>query len=479
MDSLDRVRAAFDPERFRSEGHAVIDILADYLSRAQTGDVQIPVLPWLDPHAQVKAWPATFPSGEPLSELFDRVIAASIHLHHPHYVGHQVTAPLPAAALADLVSSLLNNSMAVYEMGPASTAMEQTLLRFLAATLQMPPGADGVFTSGGSAGNLTALLAARQAKAPVDVWTGGLAGGALLAFLVSEQAHYSVDRAMQIMGLGRAAAFPIPVDGNFRLRADALPVALGRARDAGRTVIGVVASAGSTATGAFDPLDAVADFCADHDLWLHVDAAHGGPAAFSPQHRALVHGIGRADSVVFDAHKLMLMPALITAVIFRDGARSYDAFKQEASYLFVGRQGEDEWWNAAQRTLECTKFMMCLKLFTALTIHGPGFFADYIDDMFALSARFADRIESAQDFELAIRPACNIVCFRYTRPGVSGLPLDDLQARLRRTIVESGAFHLVQTRLPTGLYLRVTLLNPFTRDADLDALLDCIRATPG
>ncbi len=439
----------------------------------------MPVLPWLDPAAQVAAWPATFPAPGTAPELFDRVIAASIHLHHPRYVGHQVTSPLPDAALADLVSSLLNNGMAVYEMGPASTAMERTLVRFLAATLGMPGGADGVFTSGGSAGNLTALLAARQAKAPIDTWQSGVAAGPPLSFLVSEQGHYSLARALQIMGLGREAARPVPVDDDFRMRADALPAALGRARDAGRTVIGVVANAGSTATGAFDPLDAIADFCAAHDLWLHVDAAHGGPAAFSSQHRALVHGIGRADSVVFDAHKLMLMPALVTTVIFRDGARSYDAFKQEASYLFAGGRREDEWWNAAHRTLECTKSMMCLKLYAALTTHGPGFFADYVDGMFALCARFADRIAATPDFQLAIRPACNILCFRHMRAGFTGKALDDLQSRLRRSVVESGAFHLVQTRLPAGVFLRVTLLNPFTRDADLDALLDTIRATAG
>jgi L-2,4-diaminobutyrate decarboxylase len=131
--------------------------------------------------------------------LFERVLAQSHHLHHPRYVGHQVTAPLPEAALADLVSSLLNNGTAIYEMGPVSTIMERHVVRFLANSVGFPEGADGVFTSGGSVGNLTALAAARQAKAGFDAWNLGAGGGAPLSYLVSSETHYSVARALAIM----------------------------------------------------------------------------------------------------------------------------------------------------------------------------------------------------------------------------------------------------------------------------------------
>jgi L-2,4-diaminobutyrate decarboxylase len=471
---MDRVRAAFDPERFRAQGHALVDRLADYLARAERGDDTLPVLPWREPSAQVGDWPAAFPSGESLDALLARVIHASIHLHHPRYVGHQVTSPLPLASLADLVSSLLNNGGAVYEMGPAMVAMERTLTRWLGGLLGFPDGADGIFTNGGSAGNLTALMAARQARAGFDAWGQGGAAHPPLAILSSTETHYSVARAAQIMGLGKAGAWPVPVDTRHRLRPDALADAKRAAEKSGRRVFAVVASAGSTATGAFDPLEGVADFCAREQLWMHVDGAHGASAAISPTHRPRLAGIERADSVVWDAHKMLLMPALVTAVLFRDGRRSYQAFAQEASYLFSAAPPEAQWFNLGGRTLECTKSMLVLKLYLALAAYGPDFFAEYIDGMFALARRFAARVSAAPDLELAVEPDCNIVCFRWT--GGPAAERDAAQARIRQALIAGGRFYLVQTTLARGVFLRVTLINPLTEDCHLAELLDAVRA---
>ena len=269
----------------------------------------------------------------------------------------------------------------------------------------MPAGADGVFTSGGSAGNLTALLAARQARAGFDVWSDGNAGGAAagLPLLRPRRTTRSVARC-------RSWAWGRRPPGRCRWTTlppgpAQLPAARRAAEARGRRVIGVVASACSTATGAFDPLEAIADFCERGGLWLHVDGAHGASARFSDRHRSLVQGIARADSVVWDAHKLMLMPALVTAVIFRDGRRSYEAFAQQASYLFADVSPEQQWFNLAGRTLECTKLMMSLKVYAALALHGPAFFGGYVDGMFALAQAFADALEAAPDFELAAAPA--------------------------------------------------------------------------
>lgn len=468
---LARVRAAYAPDAFRAQGHAVVDQLADYLGRATSG-VPIPVLPWVAPEDQLGAWPF---EARDLPSLLARVVERSNHLHHPRYVGHQVTAPLPAAALCDMASALLNNGSAIYEMGPVSTALERLLVGFFARTLGLAAGADGFLTSGGSAGNLTALLAARQAKAGFDVWTAGALGGPQLAVLASEQAHYSISRAARIMGLGAKAVITVPVDARYRMRADALVSTKRVADDAGMRVIAVVASAGSTATGAYDPLGPVADFCEAHDLWLHVDGAHGAAAAFSSRHGARLKGIERADSVILDAHKMLLMPALVTAVLFREARRSHSAFAQDASYLFASHEADPPWWDLAARTLECTKTMMSLKLYAALALHGPGFFAEYVDGMFALAQGFADRIEAASDFELPVRPECNIVCFRYRPAGCTGPALDHLQVRIRQKLVTEGQFYLVQTTLPTGVHLRVTLVNPFTDDADLGNLLSAVR----
>jgi L-2,4-diaminobutyrate decarboxylase len=466
--------AAYDPERFRQLGHRVVDQLADHLAR--TTRREGPVLPWAPPALNVERFPADFPEepGGDVSALLTRVLEHSHHLHHPRYVGHQVSAPLPLAALCDFVSSLLNNGMAVYEMGPVSTAMEHNVLRWMAGVLGLPGSAGGVLTSGGSAGNLTALLAARQAKAGHDAWNGGATAGPPLTVLVPESTHYSISRATKVMGWGAEGVTPVPVDARYRLRPDALEEALASAKRAGRRPIAVVASAGSTATGAFDPLEAVADFCAKHGLWFHVDGAHGASAALSPSYRHQVKGIERADSVVWDAHKEMMMPALVTAVLFRDGSRSFEAFAQEASYLFNG-QGSRPWSDVALRTLECTKEMMALKLYVCLQVLGTRIFADAITDTFDLSRRFAERLRTSEDFELAVPPDCNIVCFRHTPQGVPASELDALQVRLRESLVTSGDFYLVQTTLGGRVWLRTTLVNPLTTDADLDTLLDALR----
>jgi L-2,4-diaminobutyrate decarboxylase len=475
MANLDAVRAAFDAGLFRDQGHALIDQLADYLGQATAGGA-LPVLPWVEPSDQLERWPGRFPehAAGGFAELVTEVLAASHHIHHPRYIGHQVTAPAPLLALTELVGALLNNSMAVYEMGPASTAMERRVIAWMAAQVGFAEGADGVLTSGGSVGNLTALLAARQARAGYDVWARGTHEQPL-AVLVSEQAHYSVRRAAAIMGLGEEGVVPVPTDARFKLRPEALPDAYERARRAGRLPVAVVASAGSTATGALDPLEAVADFCAARGLWLHVDGAHGAALALSPRHRPLLAGIERADSVVWDAHKMMLTPGLVTAVLFREGARSYEPFAQEASYLFGGGRPEDEWFNYAHRTLECTKRMKSLELYTALSVLGTRFFGDYVAGMVDLAAELAALLRAAPDFELALEPECNIVCFRNLRPGLAGERLDRLQEAVRRALVSEGGFYIVQTRLPAGVFLRATVMNPLTTASDLSALLDAIR----
>ncbi|MBI2297931.1 MAG: pyridoxal-dependent decarboxylase [Armatimonadetes bacterium] len=467
----DPLHDAFDSESFRALGHGVVDLLADYLAGATRGDG--PVLPWKDPAAQLEDWPVA--TGEPLEQLLPRWLAASNHLHHPGYLGHQVTAPLPLAALGTFAAALLNGATAVYEMGPANTAMEQNLVHWLAAKLGFGADADGILTSGGSLGNLTALLAARQAKAGYDVWSEGQAGGAPLAMLVGEQAHYSVARALQVMGMGRPGLVKVPADERYKTRPEALHDARRRAEADGRKVIGVAVNACCTATGSFDPLGPIADFCEAHGLWLHVDGAHGAAAALSPKYRHLIEGIDRADAVVWDAHKMLMMPALCTAVLFRDGRRGYEAFAQEASYLLHRHDPRDEWYNLCGRTFECTKTPMALPLYLALSVYGEELFADYVTSRFDLGRRFGAMLAAEPDFELPVPPECNIVCFRYVPPKQGDL--DALQVQIRQRIIASGAFHLVQTRLATGIHLRVTIISPFTTDGHLQDLIEAVRVT--
>lgn len=483
---LNRLREAYDPEGFRADGHALIDMLADYLTQAESrtlGDV----LPPYTPDQMAGEWTRTL-TEEGLGHgafmtLIRDVVDRSIHVHHPKYIGHQVSAPLPAAALCDLVSAMLNNGAAVYEMGQVETILERELIEWMGRQLGFGDKAGGVFTSGGSMGNLTALLAARQLKAGVDVWNEGYGGEQSLAVLVSDQAHYCVKRAVQLMGMGADGAVLIPTDASFRSTREGMEEALKQAQANGRKVFAIVGSACSTSTGSFDPLEEMADFANAHDLWFHVDGAHGASIILSETYRHLLNGVEHADSVVWDAHKMMMMPALTTAVIYRDQTRSYAPFSQVAGYLYEGK-AEEEWFNLGHRTLECTKVMMALKLYVSLMVQGRKFFADYIDRCIENTHWLADVLRAAPDFELAVEPQCNIICFRHVPTGsvTSQLgepgrehPLNQLQAKIRQEMLRSGKFYIVQTWLNDTLYLRCTIINPLTTQQDLFEMLEEIR----
>jgi L-2,4-diaminobutyrate decarboxylase len=325
-----------------------------------------------------------------------------------------------------------------------------------------------VLTSGGALGNLTALLAMRQSAPDADTWDGGTPHR--LAVLAGEHAHYSIERAVRIMGWGRHGLVPVPADEAFRLRASALEDSWSAATRAGLRVIGVVANACSTATGTYDPLDEIAGFCEARGLWLHVDAAHGAPALLSPTYRSRLAGIERASSVVWDGHKMMLMPLLVTGVLFRDRAAGARAFNSPRVPYLHEADGADE---LSLQTLECSKPALGFPLYAALSLYGTEAFGAYVTATFDLARRFASLIEASGDFELATPPDANIVCFRYT--GARG-DMDATQVRARRAVVADGSFYLVQTRLPAGVFLRATLINPFTAEPDLAELLAVIRA---
>lgn len=475
------IQDSFEPDSFRDTGHRVVDLLADYLRSAQKRAV--PVLPTIAPEELLSLWDGpTQTQGDHSDDSEDRmlgfireVLNQSNHVHHPGYMGHQVAVPLPAAALIEMVHAVLNNGMAVYEMGQLQTVLERRVVEFLAEKLGLGSGADGVFTHGGSLGNLTALLAARQANAGYDVWTHGQQHP--MSVLVSEQAHYCIARSVQTMGWGAQGAWPVNTDEGFRMSMDGLHRAFDQAQGAGRQVIAVAASACSTATGSFDPIPPIADFCDQHGLWLHVDGAHGASLALSQRHRHRLTGIERADSVVWDLHKMMGMPALSTAILFREGRRGYGVFSQDASYLFDSSPPDEQWFNPGHRTLECTKRGMGATAYGMLKLLGCRWFEDQIDALMERTAWLESLLRDSPDFELACAPQANIVCFRHipltgSSTDMSGTELDQHQARLREAVVQDGSYYIVQTHLHGRLWLRTTLMNPMTTRDDINNLVD-------
>ena len=468
------IHALFDPAEFSSTGLSLIEELTSYLQMGLEG--QRHVLNLQPPLEAQTFWRAPLPRQGYLScsglleAIRKDILDQSLRIHHPRNLGHQVAPPLPIAALCDLVASLSNQAMAVYEAGPSATLLEKQVVRWMAELLGWEE-ADGVLTSGGAQANLTALLAARQCMAGWDVWKDGVDGHAKLRILASEHAHYSVSRAAGIMGLGADAVMAVATDDDGRMCLSSLRTAWEHCVAKGDQPFVVVATAGCTPTGSIDPLPEIGAFCQENELWFHVDGAHGASALLSVDYRHSLQGIGLADSVVWDGHKLLYMPATVSAVLFRKAENSYAAFAQEASYLFQGTSAEDEAFNISYRTLECTKRMMGLKLWAAFSLYGTDKLGELVTHVFQTAQLLAKKVAEAEDFELLMSPQTNIVCFRYLpKVALSEEELSRFQSELRRKLVESGAFHLTQTRIHGAIWLRATVMNPLTSESDLDAL---------
>ena len=462
----------YDVNAFRSLGHQLIELLADQLDKVQNDSAQ-KVYPHTAPEAQLEFFKTALEEPSAPFETFKTILERSIQLQHPGFIGHQTAVPAPITAFAGLYADFLNNGTGVYEMGPASNAMERTIIDFTAKHIGYSEAAAGFITSGGSLANLTALLAARKAKVPGDVWTNG--HNQKLAVLVSEEAHYCIDRAARILGLGDQGIIKVPVDDDFKIRTELLPSYLEKAQQQGLHVFCVIGCGGSTATGSYDDLDALADFCEQHNLWLHVDAAHGGGVVFSEKHKALVNGISKADTVVIDYHKLLLTPALNTALIFKDGQQSYQTFAQKAQYLWDAPE-TDEWYHSAKRTFECTKSLLSAKVYIILKTYGTDVFEQHVDRLYASAQTLYHLLDVHEDFEVALAPESNIVNFRYLPKSESGHEaINDLNVEIRERLVQSGNFYIVQTVINGVRYLRCTVMHPLTTKAHFQQLLTEIK----
>ncbi|GGO19453.1 pyridoxal phosphate-dependent decarboxylase family protein [Microbispora bryophytorum] len=394
---------------------------------------------------------------ESYREWLDAYLAESTRMHHPAYLAHQTAAPDFPAALADFVHGAINNPMAIYEMGAATATVEFEVLRWMLGKIGFPEGG-GVLTHGGSLANLTALLAARAAAAP-DAWTEGVPGD--LALLAPPSAHYSITRAAAILGLGERAVVPLDVDELGRIDVARLGEGLDRARRAGRRPMALVAAACATGTGLYDDLRPIGEFCAEHGLWFHVDGAHGASALLTEEHRHLLDGVELADSVIWDAHKMLRTSGLAAAVLVRREGDLDAAFRQQASYLFYGDQGFD----LIGRTVECTKGALGLKVFLNLAWRGERGLGEHVAGRYATAHRFWELARERPGFHCPYEPESNIVCFRYG---------DGDQAAIRETLLEEGSFHLTSAEVGGVRHLRVTVIAPATDDKTLESLLDRI-----
>jgi L-2,4-diaminobutyrate decarboxylase len=450
----------YDAGFFRENADRIRDLIADELERTRNREGKVLVQKPIDEILRELDFDRLVADGKgDLATLARAYLANCNRLRHPRYLGHQVAIPMIPSMFADLLNGMTNNGMAVYEMGPAGTAVEKGVIRWMLRKLGWNAG-DGILTHGGSLGNLSALLSARARIFP-EAWNDGMPSGAVI--LASDIAHYSVERAAAILGIGRANVVKVPVDGALRIHVESLKRIFAEQVGAGREVLAVVANAGATANGAIDPLREIGDFCWNEGLWLHVDGAHAAAALVSPKHRPLLDGIELADSITWDTHKLLATSALACATLFRDQATLQGTYEQHAPYLHS--EGEKPGEDLSLKTFECTKAPLGLKLFFNLAVVGESGLARHVDRLFDQARRFHDLISARPGFECFGPPQSNILLFRCGKDSA-------LQDRIRRKLVLDGDFYITRATVRRDAWLRLVIQNPFTEDSDIVALAD-------
>jgi L-2,4-diaminobutyrate decarboxylase len=447
-----------DVTAFRTASHAAVDELASYAERPDRAVARrspATVAAKLNLHRLLRDGgldAATFPAW--LRDYLDE----SVRLHHAGYMAHQISPPDVGGALADIVHAVADQPMSIYEMGSGAASVELAVVDWMVEKVGWSvPESGGVLTHGGSLANMTALLAARAHAAP-DAWKHGVDGS--LAILAPPSAHYSVARAAGMMGLGEDAVVPLDVDALGRIDVVALPDALQRL--GGRTPIALVAGACATTTGLYDDLRAIAHFCRAHGIWFHVDGAHGASALLSVKHRGLLDGIELADSVIWDAHKMLRTTALCAAVLVRRSADLPQAFQQHATYIdFSNAEGVD----VIDRQVECTKAELGLKVFLSLAFAGEQGAAGYVEDQYAKALALWRMVRERPGFSAPYRPQSNILCFRYCGAD---------QLAIREELLGRGDFYLTSAEIDGVRHLRVSLMSPATDETTLAAMLDAI-----
>ena len=411
---------------------------------------------------------------EPLPEapsdvlaMLDRaaeVLDASLAQARPRYFAFIGSSGLEVGALADLLAHTYDTNLAVDAR--AATQLEWQAVGWLAAFLGFPAQA-GTFTSGGTISNMTALASARETAVP-GARHMGLAGVRPTMYCSSE-AHYSITRAAEMLGIGGAQVRAIDIDDERRMRADLLRARLAADIADGCTPIAIVATAGTTLTGAIDPIDDLADIAAEFGVWLHIDGAYGLPAAATEDAAPLFAGLARADSVTVDCHKWMFVPKACSAVLVRNTRSLANAFSHDEAYMpHAGGQ-----FNAVDITLEYSRPFRALKFWLAFAVHGATAVRDAIARNREQAGLLYDLAVTRPTLEvLPNRPQLSIVPVRHRHPGCADI--DAHNAALCTALQQDGRVYVSPATIDGATWLRPCFTNFRTADDDVRVLVAVI-----
>jgi aromatic-L-amino-acid/L-tryptophan decarboxylase len=474
----------WSPDEIKRVGYQVVDLIADYLTQLPQRPVWEPYPPELAQHLLREPVPETGQeAGALLSEFATTVAPYPFGNGHPRYFAWVNSPPAIMGIFAEALAAAMNPSCA--GGNHAAVYLERQVVRWFTELFGFPEPTMGLLVSGGSMATLTALAVARQSRAGAGInprAAGLQAGGPRLLIYRSDQAHSCVQKAVELLGIGSDNLRTISVDQDYRLDVAKLAAAISSDLAAGHRPVAVVASAGTTNTGAIDPLREIAEVCRRHGLWLHVDGAYGALALLSQRYHGELTPLALADSLAFDPHKWMSVPYEAGLVLVRDGEALRATFSLVPEYLRIDTQSEGSSvhgppWLSEYGFLQ-TRGFLALKVWMALKHAGLVGYAQAVEHDLALAEHLASRVDASPRLELAAPPSLSIVCFRYVPAALAGdnERLNELNRRLLEHVQRSGQAFLSSTTLNGRLVLRACIVNYRSTRADIDHLVDAVLA---
>jgi aromatic-L-amino-acid decarboxylase len=416
-------------------------------------------------------WPEQPQAAESLRAL--REVVANVRAQNARFFGYVLGSGDPVGALADLLASVLNQNVTAWRSGPAAVTLEKLVVGWLAEAIGCS-GMTGSLCGGGSAANLMGLAMAREAAAPANE-TGAPRG----AVYMSAEAHMSIGKSVALLGIGRKNLRLIATGADYRMRIDDLERMLAADRAAGLPPIAIVATAGTVNTGAIDPLPEIAALARVRKIWLHVDGAYGALAALAASEK--FRGLELADSVSLDPHKWLYQPLDCGCLLFRDAAAARRAFCHTGAYAQSLSSDPLEGFQFFDESLELSRRFRALKLWLAMRYHGKTAFRESIATDLALAQRLATAIRDSSDMELLAPVSLSAICFRVlnveTRPAASpDEKLNTLNRAVLAAVNRRGRVYLSNAELGGRFALRACIVNHRTTEADVDAVLEEVRA---
>lgn len=450
----------------RDMGHRVVDLIVDHFATLREQRVT-----GRGSRAELEARlrEGMPEQGAPADEVLDRVIRDVLpfmmHVDHPRFFAFVPAPSNFVGAMADALVTGLNIFQGTWLASSGPSQVELVTIDWLREMCGMPGSAGGIFVSGGSMANAMGLAVARSRRLGDDV--------SRATVYLSDQTHSAVTRGLRVLGFPTDLVRTLPSDDDYRMDPAALRAAIHRDREAGLLPFCVVANAGTTNTGAVDPLDELADLCAEHDLWLHADGAYGAAAAVSERGRALLRGLGRVDSLALDPHKWLFQPFEIGCLLVREEGWLREVFSVHPEYLQDTRLADDE-PNFGERGIQLTRQFRALKLWMSLQVFGRASFAAAVEGGMERAETAERELRRRADWELVTPARLGVVAFRWAPAGLDEAATDAANLALVERVFRDGSAMVSSTRLRGRTVLRLCTINPRTTDADIAGVVELL-----